>query len=372
MEDSSTDSSGDRVRWTKPAQPSRRRVVSSSSSSDVLALDSDGDVDSLGQESSDLQQDATRTSRGTRRVHRLQARVKQLENAMLEAGLQVPPPAAAVEAPVAQQSSDEMPSGDNLGKKRSKSAKQRLAAKRRDRAALGGLGGHGKRMQREEIRQRLVQRAELRRAHGVQDVFPSWGSGVRRDQFNRETVYGGLLRFNWDQITAARAVMKHGTRAGAILSRALLKAYWSRWKVTFRMGGSSHVDFEKRVHAMNKELYQVRARAIQEALRSVSLATRQCSNWREVQSLILQKVSCLGIAGAAVPVATQFEKTVEISAVALTQRPHRGRLNKIVNMQQHEVIRVFGQHMQDILWHIEQPIRARGYDSLLRTIAMAG
>eukprot|EP00961_Rhodomonas_salina_P123166 1658983-Rhodomonas_salina.1 len=356
MEDSSTDSSGDRVLWTKPAQPSRRRVVSSSSSYDGDALDSDADVDSLGEESSDFPHEAT------------------LENAILEAGLQVPPPEARIpeEDPVAQQSSDEMPSGNNAGKKRRKSAKQRLAAKRRDQTLLGGLGGHNKRMQLQEIRQRLVQRAELHRAHCVQDVFPSWGSGVRRDQFNRDTVYGGLLWFNWDQITAARAVLKHGTRAGAILSRALLNAYWSRWKVMFRMGDVSHEDFEKRVHAMNKQLYQVRARTIQEALLSVSLASRQCSNWREVQSLILQKVSCLGITGAAVPVATQFEKTVEISTVALTQRPHRGRLNKIVNMQQHKVIRVFGPHMQDIMWHIEQPIRARGYDSLLRTIAMAG
>lgn len=166
MEDSSTDSSGDEVRWRRPAQPSRRQAGLSSSSDDADALDSEGVTDSSGQESNtDIQLNASSTSRGTRCMHRLQARVKQLERAMEEAGLQVPPPESvvAVEEPVVEQRTGEIPAVHPPGKKKCKSAKQRLAAKHRDRAALGGLGGNVKRIQREEMRQCLLQLAELRR-----------------------------------------------------------------------------------------------------------------------------------------------------------------------------------------------------------------
>eukprot|EP00961_Rhodomonas_salina_P271185 3664282-Rhodomonas_salina.1 len=123
---------------------------------------------------------------------------------------------------------------------------------------------------------------------------------------------------------------------------------------------------------MNRDLARHRVCSVQTALRCVALATRHCSNWRELQSIILQKVVCMGLAGAAIPVTTQFEKTVEISAIAAGSKAQQGRLNKIATMENHELIRVFGPHMPDILWQIDVPVRAYGYASLLATIAMAG
>lgn len=65
-------------------------LVTSSESSDH-GEDSDGSVLT---DHGDEHQEAF--SRGTRRVHRLQARVRQLEEAMRQAGLDVPPPSAAI------------------------------------------------------------------------------------------------------------------------------------------------------------------------------------------------------------------------------------------------------------------------------------
>eukprot|EP00961_Rhodomonas_salina_P219588 2967892-Rhodomonas_salina.1 len=89
MDDSSTDSSGDQERWTKPAQPSRtgRHTGLSSSSDDADALDSEGDSYCSGQESNpEIQPNASSTSRGTCSMHRLQARIKQLETRVKERG----------------------------------------------------------------------------------------------------------------------------------------------------------------------------------------------------------------------------------------------------------------------------------------------
>eukprot|EP00961_Rhodomonas_salina_P254142 3434680-Rhodomonas_salina.2 len=262
---------------------------------------------------------------------------------------------------------------DNCAPAKNKRPNRAERERRRKQSGMEeGLGAAKKRRDALMAAEKAQQRQHL---VGVYDCFPTWSSDDCRETYTVATIYGSMLGALWDQRAVALEIVEKSKKAERLACSGTARAVLCTWLAQCPTGQ------QRNLHHI---AFVCRAKAMGDVHAMVGVAARQVINYREVQSLLLQKLPGLGIAAAAVPCATEFRKTVEIGLLPPTfERTHRGQEPDMVPvldrttvklnlLERSELVRVYGTHMEDQVWAMGRPTIYEGWRGILRLLLHAG